>query len=92
MTVDAPRESGPDVPDSQGNHYVHLLVNLDVAPVCPQGTSLLMHLRESERCEPYHDIRADHVVKLRNHARRARRLINELTQLGYTVTAEPVPT
>jgi hypothetical protein len=71
VTVDAPRESGPAVPDSQGNHYVQLLVNLDVTPVCPQRTSLLTHLRESERCEPYHDIRADHFVKLHNPERRA---------------------
>ncbi|GAA3514377.1 IS110 family transposase [Georgenia daeguensis] len=44
-----------------------------------------------ERREPYQDLGADYFIRRNNPQRRARRLINELTQLGYTVTAQPVP-
>jgi transposase len=41
--------------------------------------------------EPYHDLGGDHFTKL-NPERVARRAINQLNQLGYTVTLNPIET
>lgn len=43
------------------------------------------------RQEPYHDLGGDQSTKL-NPERVARRAINQLNQLGYTVTLNPIET
>lgn len=46
----------------------------------------IFHMLERE--EPYRDLGADYLPQRHNPERRARKLINELTTLGYTVTPE----
>lgn len=41
-----------------------------------------------ERDEPYRDLGADYFTRRHNPERRAKRLMTELTALGYTITAE----
>lgn len=41
-----------------------------------------------DRNESFHDLGPDYFIKRHNPERRARRLISQLTTLGYTVTAE----
>jgi len=43
------------------------------------------------RHEPYHDLGGDHFTRL-NPARVAQRAINQLNQLSYTVTLNPIET
>ncbi len=46
----------------------------------------LFHIPGRE--EPFHEPGPDYFIRRHNPERRARRLISELTTLGYTVTAE----
>jgi transposase len=41
-----------------------------------------------DRNEPFHELGPDYFIKRHNPERRPRRLISELTTLGYTVNAE----
>lgn len=47
----------------------------------------IYHMLQND--QPYHDLGPDYFLRHHNPQRRARRLIDELTGLGYTVTAEP---
>lgn len=42
-----------------------------------------------ERDEPYHDLGGDYFTRRHHPERRAKRLLSELSALGYTVTAQP---
>lgn len=45
-----------------------------------------------DRDQPYHDLGADYFIRRDDPARRARKLIRQLENIGYTVHAQPPPT
>lgn len=53
-----------------------------------QHSILVSLVHMLDRDEPFHELGADYFLTRHNPERRARRLINELNTLGYTVTAE----
>jgi transposase len=58
------------------------------APGAVQHSTLVTLFHILDRNEPYHEPGPDYFIKRHNPERRPRRLISELTALGYTLTAE----